>query len=73
MRTKISSDIIFREKSKKGNYFVDLDGNCYLDCFSQISSLVLGYNHPSILKAVSSEEFQIQMANRPATGLFPPS
>jgi len=61
------------EKKSKGNYFVDLDGNCYLDCFSQISSLVLGYNHPSILKAVSSEEFQIQMANRPATGLFPPS
>ena len=26
----------------KGNFFVDADGNSYLDCFSQIASLPLG-------------------------------
>lgn len=29
------------EKSQ-GNYFTDVDGNTYLDCFMQIASLPLG-------------------------------
>jgi len=54
-----------------GNYIVDADGNRLLDCFSQIASLPLGYNHPAILSALSSPQNQSVMANRPALGVLP--
>ena len=56
-----------------GNYIVDVDGNRYLDAFSQISSAVLGYNHPAIMEACDSPELKQYMANRPALGYFPHS
>jgi len=67
--TRIFYDI---ERSA-GNYIVDVDGNCYLDAFSQISSQTLGYNHPSVLEAAASPDIQSYMANRPALGYFPHS
>merc|ERR1712212_1263878 len=54
-----------------GNYIKDVDGNTYLDCFMQIASIPLGYNHPAILQALRNEQNICAMANRPALGWFP--
>jgi len=54
-----------------GNYITDVDGNTYLDCFMQIASIPLGYNHPYILEALQDEHNVKAMANRPAAGWFP--
>lgn len=55
-----------------GNYIVDADGNRILDCFSQIASLPLGYNHPRIVAAVANPTMAWVAANRPALGVLPP-
>jgi len=57
--------------NSKGNYLTDVDGNTYLDCFMQIASIPLGYNHPGILAALRDEHNVRAMANRPALGWFP--
>ena len=47
-----------------GNYVVDADGNVLLDVFSQIASLAVGYNNPTLLKAASSPEWARFLVNR---------
>lgn len=66
-----TSRIFYDIDSSIGNYISDIDGNRYLDAFSQISSATLGYNNPAMLEAADSPELKSYMANRPALGYFP--
>ncbi|KAJ4313168.1 4-aminobutyrate transaminase [Fusarium piperis] len=56
-----------------GNFFVDVDGNTYLDVLAQVASIPLGYNNPALIAASRSPEMVSALANRPAIGFFPDS
>lgn len=49
----------------------DVDGNRYLDVYSQIASIPVGYNNPALIKAAQSPEMISALVNRPALGNFP--
>ena len=51
------------EKSR-GNYFVDCDNNTFLDFFTNISSLPLGFNHPKLIKFAQEDQFTNTFVNK---------
>lgn len=59
-------------KKSYGNYICDVDGNTFLDVYTQISSIPLGYNHPSLIRAIQNPENVSCLVNRPALGILPP-
>lgn len=52
---------------------VDVDGNKYLDVYSQIASIPVGYNNAALIQAAQSPEMISALVNRPAIGNFPSS
>uniref|UniRef100_A0A8C6Y6V3 4-aminobutyrate aminotransferase, mitochondrial n=1 Tax=Naja naja TaxID=35670 RepID=A0A8C6Y6V3_NAJNA len=59
-------------EESRGNYLVDVDGNRMLDLYSQISSIPIGYSHPSLIKLLQQPQNLSTFVNRPALGILPP-
>uniref|UniRef100_A0A8C3S1W6 4-aminobutyrate aminotransferase n=1 Tax=Chelydra serpentina TaxID=8475 RepID=A0A8C3S1W6_CHESE len=59
-------------QESRGNYLVDVDGNRMLDLYSQISSIPIGYSHPSLIKLLQQPQNLSTFINRPALGILPP-
>ena len=55
-----------------GNYVADADGNKYLDVFTSISAIGMGYNHPHLLKATKQPLMKHYLATRTGLGVYPP-
>lgn len=62
--------VVDYDKSE-GNYIVDVDGNRFLDVYSQIASIPVGYNNKHLIEASRSPEMISALVNRPAIGNFP--
>jgi len=58
--------------SSNGNYVADADGNLFLDLFTSIACIGMGYNHPGMLEASKSETMRRCLATRTGLGINPP-
>ena len=55
-----------------GNYIADIDGNRFLDVFTSIACIGMGYNHPVLLEAARSDLMKTVMVNRTGMQIYPP-
>lgn len=53
-------------------FLQDIDGNRILDCFGQIASMPLGWNHPALMDTASSAAMVTAQVHRTALGSFIP-
>ena len=58
--------------SSVGNYVADVDGNLYLDVYTSIACIGMGYNHPSLREATKSDTMKRFLATRLGIGINPP-
>jgi 4-aminobutyrate aminotransferase-like enzyme len=63
-----ATDFVTDIEKSAGCYLADVDGNLLLDCFGQIGSLPLGYNHPAMMSALDSPAMRSAQVHRSALG-----
>jgi len=56
----------------QGVYIADVDGNKMLDCFGQIASMPLGFNHPALMSVAATDSMISAQVHRTALGSFIP-
>ena len=59
-------------KESLGNYVADTDGNKYLDVFTSIACIGMGYNHPTLREASRADLMRRVLATRTGIGINPP-
>ena len=55
-----------------GNYVADTDGNSFLDVFTSIACIGMGYNHPNAIEASKSDLMRQVLVTRTGIGINPP-
>ncbi len=64
---------VYQDAEKSvGNYLVDVDGNTFLDIYTHIATIPVGYNHPALLEAWKSGRFDWCAGYRASLGFLPP-
>jgi len=48
----------------RGSYLVDCDGNTFVDFFTNIASLPIGFNHPKLIKFTQEDQFTNSFVNK---------
>lgn len=60
----LNTSIFIKHEKSFGNYFIDVDNNTFLDFYTNIGSLPLGYNHPKLVEFAKTDEYLLSFINR---------